>query len=187
MDKVVGQLLSKVRVAKIIFASILIVALSPATASGQARTFTSKSVDYVIEFPSNKWRSLASSGIIPARTRKAFIYEDGGNVRLLVRRKLVDAHVTPADMVRRRQVWDQHLSGYVLKKEEPFDGRLSGAKFSYEYVQGGKVMSALIYYLEADNRTIYSLLFTGPSDELQSLGNQTDSIARSFRMKNSRL
>ena len=113
MGKFVSQLLSKVRVPKFIFASLVIAALSPPSASGQAGTFTNKSVDYVIEFPSNKWRSLASSGIIPARTRKAFIYEDGGNVRLLVRRKLVDAHVTPPDMVRRRQLWDQHLSGYI--------------------------------------------------------------------------
>jgi hypothetical protein len=89
-------------------------------------------------------------------------------------------------MVRRRQNWDRHLSGYMLVKEESFAGQLSGSKFSYEYVKGGKIMVAVIYYLEADNRTIYSLLFTGPTDELKSLGNQTDSIARSFRLKNSR-
>ena len=113
------------------------------------------------------------------------MYADG-NVRLLVRRKFVDADVTPSDMVRRRQRWaQQQLAGYVSGKEESFSGRLNGARFSYEYVRGGKIISALIYYLEADNRTIYSLLFTGPTDELLSIGNQTDSIARSFRLKNS--
>ena len=89
-------------------------------------------------------------------------------------------------MVHRRQFWDKRLSGYILLKEESFAVQLSGTRFSYEHVQGGKVMSARIYYLEADTRTIYSLLFTGPRDELQSLGNQTDLIARSFRLKNSR-
>jgi hypothetical protein len=74
----------------------------------------------------------------------------------------------------------------VLVKEESFTGRLSCAKFSYEYTQGGQPMAALAYYLEADNRTIYSLLFTGTRDELQSLHNQADSIARSFRLKKSR-
>ncbi|HEY6121169.1 MAG TPA: hypothetical protein VIV66_14520 [Pyrinomonadaceae bacterium] len=168
-----------------LFTSILIATFSPTITSGQARTFTNKSVDYVIEFPSTRWRALPSSGIVPPRTRKAFMYADG-NVRLLVRRKFVDADVTPSEMVHRRQRWAQQLAGYVSGKEEPFSGRLDGAKFSYEYVRGGKTISAVIYYLETDNRTIYSLLFRGPRDELRSIGNQTDSMARSFRLKNSR-
>jgi hypothetical protein len=177
---------SNMRILMVILTSILMAALSPTGTSGQARTFTYKNVDYVIEFPSTRWRARASSGIVSTRTRKEFIFADGNNVRLLVRRKLVDVDVTPSDMVRRRQRWDRHLSGYMLVKEESFAGQLSGSKFSYEYVKGGKIMGAIIYYLEADNRTIYSLLFRGPRDELQSLGNQTDSIARSFRLKNSR-
>jgi hypothetical protein len=177
---------SHVRIFTILFTSILIAALFPAATSGQTRTFTNESVDYVVEFPSAKWRALRSSGLVLARTRKEFIYADGSNVRLLVRRKFVDADVTPADMVRRRQTWDRHLAGYVLVSEESFTGRLSGAKFSYEYTRGGKQMGALIYYLEADNRTIYSLLFTGPPDALQSHLDQIDSIARSFRLKKSR-
>ena len=174
------------RVLPIIFTCILIATFSPSITNGQGRSFTSKSVDYVIEFPSPRWRALASSGVVSERTRKEFSYADGHNVRLLVRRKLVDADRTPSDMVRTRQRWDRHLSGYILVNEETFAGQLSGARFSYEYVRGGKIMSARIYYLEADKRTIYSLLFTGPRDELESLGNQTDSIARSFRLKKAR-
>lgn len=47
-------------------------------------------------------------------------------------------------------------------------------------------MTALVYYLEADNRTIYSLLFSGTRDEILRLLTQADSIARSFRLKSSR-
>lgn len=177
---------SNKRILMLIFASITIATFSPLTANAQVHTFTNKNVNYVIEFPSPKWRALTSTGIVPARTRKEFIYADGDNVRLLVRRKLVDAAVTPSDMIRRRQYWDKRLSGYILLKEESFTGQLSGARFSYEYVQSGKIMNARIYYLEADNRTIYSLLFTGPRDELERLGDQTESIARSFRLKNVR-
>lgn len=177
---------SNMRIFTILFTSILIAALFPAATSGQTHTFTNKSVDYVIEFPSAKWRAISSSGIVPARTRKQFIYADRNSIRLLVRRKMVDADVTPSDMVRRRQTWDQYLAGYVLVKEESFTGRLSGAKFSYGYTQGGKPMIALVYYLEADNRTIYSLLFTGTRDELQGLLDEADSIARSFRLKKPR-
>lgn len=174
---------SHLRIFTILFTSILVAALFSTPASGQTRTFTNQGVDYVIEFPSDRWRALNSSGIVPARTRKEFTYAGGSSVRLLVRKKLVDADVTPTDMVRRRQTWDRHLAGYVLVKEEDFTGRLSGAKFFYEYTQGGKPMIALVYYLEADNRTIYSLLFTGTRDELQGHMGQADSIARSFRLK----
>lgn len=175
-----------VRILAILFTYVLIASLFPKVASGQGYTFTSKNVDYAIDFPSAKWRALRSSSIIPARTRKEFIYADGESLRLLVRKKMVDASVTTSDMVRRRQTWDQHLAGYVLVKDEDFNGRLSGSKFSYEYTQGGKPMTALVYYLEADNRTIYSLLFSGTRDEILRLLIQADSIARSFRLKSSR-
>lgn len=165
--------------------SSLVATILPSATRDQAYTFTNRSVDYVIEFPSSKWRVLPSSGIVSARTRTAFMYADGGRVRLLVRKKLVDASTTPSDMVRRRQTWDRHLAGYVLIKEESFTGRLSGSKFAYEYTRGGKPMTAVIYYLEADNRTIFSLLFRGPRDGMENLRNQADSIARSFRLKRS--
>ena len=171
----------------ILLTSVLVAALFPSTTRSQTRTFTNRSVDYVIEFPSSKWRILPSSGIVSARTRKEFIHADGDRVRLLIRRKLVDVDVTPSDMVRRRQLWDRHLAGYVLIKEESFNGQMSGVKFAYEYTRGGKPMTALIYYLEADNRTIYSLLFRGTRDEMQRLHDQSDSIARSFRLKKSSL
>jgi len=73
----------------------------------------------------------------------------------------------------------------VLTKEESFTGKLSGSKFAYEYTRGGKPMTALIYYLEADNRTIFSLLFRGPRDGMKNLRDQADSIASSFRLKRS--
>ncbi len=55
--------------------------------------------------------------------------------------------------------------------------------FSYEYTAGGKAMAGRLYYLQADNRTVYALRFTGLRDRLLQIRNQTDSIARSFRLK----
>jgi len=167
------------------FLSSSLVPILPSATRDQAYTFTNRSVDYAIEFPSSKWRVLPSSGIVSARTRREFSYAGKGRIRLLVRRKLVDVRTTPSDMVRRRQTWDQHLASYVLIKEESFSGRLSGTKFSYEYTQGGKPMTAIIYYLEADSRTIYSLLFRGLRDDIQRLNDEADAIARSFRLKRS--
>ena len=44
-------------------------------------------------------------------------------------------------------------------KVEPFAGRLSGTKFTYEYSDGGRLMAGKVYYLQADKRDIYVLRF----------------------------
>jgi hypothetical protein len=54
---------------------------------------------------------------------------------------------------------------------------------SYEFVRGGKTMLGRTYYLQADNRTIYTLRFTGLKDKLARIRNQTDLIARTFKLK----
>ena len=68
-------------------------------------------------------------------------------------------------------------------KDERFSGRLSGVVAGYEYTSAGKPMAGRIYYLQADSRTVFVLNFTGLRDKLQRIQNQTDSIARSFRLK----
>jgi len=66
---------------------------------------------------------------------------------------------------------------------ESFKGALSGTKYSYEYVSAGKPMAAVIYYLQVAKRAIYRIEFSGPRKMLSDLANQTESIARSFRLK----
>ena len=44
-------------------------------------------------------------------------------------------------------------------------------------------MMGRIYYLQADNRTIYALRFTGLRDKISRIRNQTDLIARTFKIK----
>jgi hypothetical protein len=75
------------------------------------------------------------------------------------------------------------LPGFVEGKEEKFSGRLNGVTVSYEFVKTGKPMMGRIYYLQADNRTVYALRFTGLRDKLARIRNQTDLISRSFRLK----
>ena len=60
---------------------------------------------------------------------------------------------------------------------------MNGTAFNYEYTSAGKPMTGRIYYLQADNRTIYVLRFTGLRDRLGRIRNQMDIIARSFRLK----
>ncbi len=173
---------SKTRVFTILLTSILILVSFPSAASAQTRTYRSKSADYILELPSPNWRAVKLSGIAHSRTE--FIYGVQNSVHLRIRKELVDPGVSPADLVRRQQKWDSvYLRGYVIGQDESFDGRLSGAKYSYEYVTGGQPMAGMIYYLQANSRIIYRVEFTGSRDNLWELGQQTDFIARSFRLK----
>ena len=44
-------------------------------------------------------------------------------------------------------------------------------------------MSGRTYYLQAGSRTVYVLRFTGLRNKLAVIRNQTDQIARSFKLK----
>jgi hypothetical protein len=75
------------------------------------------------------------------------------------------------------------LPGFVSGKDEPFNGRLDGVTVSYEFTQAGKAMTGRSYYLQSDAHTVYVLRFTGLRQKLIAIRNQTDSIARSLRVK----
>jgi hypothetical protein len=66
---------------------------------------------------------------------------------------------------------------------ESFTGAVSGTKYSYEYVSAGKPMATVSYYLRVTKRAIYRFEFIGSPKMLLDLADQTDSIARSFRLK----
>lgn len=145
-------------------------------------THTSDQGEYSIELPSSLWRSIAEPD--PARERAEFVYGDRMDGYLQIRKEIVDAGTSPADVAQRDQ--DQklrYIPGFVGGKQEPFSGRLNGVTASYEFTKAGKPMMGRIYYLQADNRTIYALRFTGLRDKLARIRNQTDSITRSFKLK----
>jgi len=138
--------------------------------------------EYSIELPSNLWRSIAESDTV--RERAEFVYGDRMDGYLQIRKEIVDAGTTPSDLAQRDQEQKlRYIPGFVEGKQEPFSGRLNGVTASYEFTKAGKPMMGRIYYLQADNRTIYALRFTGLRDKLARIRNQTDSIARSFKLK----
>lgn len=145
-------------------------------------SYTSDQIDYTIELPSTQWRVISEPDA--AHERAEFVYGDRLDGYLQVRREVVDAGTTPSDLARRDM--DQKLRflpGFVEGKEESFKGRLNGVTVSYEFVKTAKPMMGRIYYVQADNRTIYALRFTGLRDKLARIRNQTDLIARSFKLK----
>jgi hypothetical protein len=146
------------------------------------QTFTSDNAGYTLELPSEKWRVTQEPDSLHEHAE--FIYGDRNDGYLRIRKEVVEAGTSASDISQRDQDQKLHfMTGYVEGKEEKFAGRLNGVTFGYEYTAGGKPMAGRIYYLQADNRTIYALRFTGLRDRLSIIRNQTDSIARSFRLK----
>lgn len=174
------ELINNMPVLRIILASGFL-ALSCSLASAQ-QVFTSDKIDYTIELPSTTWRVVSEPDA--AHEHIEFVYGDRLEGHLQLRKEVVDAGTTASDLARRDR--DQKFRfhpGFVEGKEETFSGRLNGVTVSYEFIKTGKPMIGRIYYLQADNRTIYALRFTGLRDKLARIRNQTDLIARSFKLK----
>jgi hypothetical protein len=166
----------------IAFVTLILLAGSCSLAVAQEGAYTNDQVDYTLELPSAQWRVISEPDA--AHTHAEFVYGDRLEGYLQIRKEIVEAGTTPSDLARRDL--DQKLRflpGFVEGKEEPFKGRLNGVTVSYEFIKTGKPMMGRIYYLQADNRTIYALRFSGLRDKLARIRNQTDFIARSFRLK----
>ena len=168
------------RYLKVLFIMIAMGAAA-SVATGQ-HAFTNDKIDYMLELPSTQWRVISEPDA--AHEHAEFVYNDRLDGHLQIRKEIVEAGTKASDLARRDL--DQKLRffpGFVEGKEETFSGRLSGITISYEFVKTGKPMMGRVYYLQGDNRTIYALRFTGLKDKLARIRNQTDLIARSFKLK----
>jgi hypothetical protein len=128
------------------------------------------------------WRPILEPDA--AHENPEFVFGDRLDGYLTIRKEVVEAGTTAGQLAERDL--DQKLRflpGFVEGKQEPFNGRLDGVTASYEYTKTGKVMLGRTYYLQADNRTIYALRFTGLKEKLTRIRNQTDLIARTFKLK----
>lgn len=154
--------------------------LTPSTMAQQL--YTHDKVDYTFELPSATWRAIVEPDA--AHENPEFVYGDRLDGYLTIRKEVVEAGTTPADFATRDQDLKlRFLPGFVQGKQDPFNGRLDGVTMSYEFVRTGKPMIGRVYYLQADNRTIYALRFTGLRDKVNRIRNQTDLIARTFKIK----
>lgn len=161
---------------------ILYALLFPIAAAGQTKPYTVTTSQYSIDLPSQRWRAITVSGADYHRDFK--FSEDNDVVRLRIRRDIVDENVSTTDLAERQRRLDRSSKrGYVTGTIESFDGKLSGTRYSYEYVTSGRTTARVIYYLRATKRSIYRIEFSGPPKMLLGLADQTQSIAQSFRPK----
>jgi hypothetical protein len=164
----------------LVFALLLLGLAAPVALAQQL--YTNDKVDYTFELPSATWHAIIEPDA--AHEHPEFVYGDRLDGFLTIRKEVVDAGTTPAEVARRDQdLRLRFLPGFIEGKPETFNGRLDGVTISYEFVRTGKPMLGRTYYLQADNRTIYALRFTGLKDKLGRIRNQTDQIARTFKLK----
>jgi hypothetical protein len=164
----------------VVLALVLVGLMTPAASAQQL--YTHEKVNYSFELPSATWRTILEPD--EAHENPEFVYGDRLDGYLTIRKEAVEAGTTPRDVAQRDQdLTLRFLPGFVQGKQDPFNGRLDGVMMSYEFVRAGKAMIGRTYYLQADNRTIYALRFTGLREKLNRIRNQTDLIARTFKIK----
>ena len=161
---------------------ILVLIVQMASMSLAQQLYTHDKVEYSFELPSPTWKVILEPDA--AHDHPEFVYGDRLDGYLTVRKEIVEAGTTAAQVAERDMEQKlRFLPGFVEGKQEAFNGRLDGVTASYEFTRTGKVMLGRTYYLQADNRTVYAIRFTGLKDKLGRIRNQTDLIARTFKLK----
>ena len=161
--------------------ALALLAAAAAAVTAQERAYTSETGEYVLELPSEVWKSVPRPD--NAHQHTEFVYGVRSDGYLRVRREVIEGGELREYARAEADTKLRFLPGFVGGKDGRFAGRLSGLVSNYEFTRGGKPMAGRVYYLQADGRTVYVLHFTGMRDRLQRIQNQTDAIARSFRLK----
>lgn len=166
---------------RFIFSSVLSVFLA-LFAFGQSQTFSDANVEYTFIVPGPTWKKVKSPSA--ANPGVEYVYGDRLDGHFEVRKVSLKEGKLIADLIEEDDLKIQIAEGYVRGKDENFAGAFRGRVFNYEFVKFGKPMSGRFYYLKADNTdTVYILRFTGYKDKLRLIRNDTDSIARTFKLK----
>ncbi len=147
------------------------------SAFAQNKTFSDPNVDYTFEIPEENWIMTNKSPNVE------YVYGDKKDGHFEVRKLTVKAGTMMADVIRDEEQKLQFLPGYVAGKEENFQGVFDGRVFNFEYVRSSRNMSGRYYFLKANETTVYVLRFAGNRDKLRSIRNETDLIARTFKLK----
>ncbi len=151
------------------------------SALAQTQTFSDPNVDYTFELPTETWKMTAKPSEISPNVEYVFGTKSDGYLE--VRKMTIKKGELLSETIEGEEQKLQFLPGYVTGKEESFDGKLKGKVFNFEFIRSARNMSGRIYFLKADDGTVYALRFTGERDKLRSIRNETDSIARTFEVK----
>lgn len=154
------------------------------TAAAAAQTgdvFSDENVDYTFEVPEKDWKMTAKPSDLSPNVE--YVYKDKSSGHLEVRKLTVKSGETLENVIRDEETKLQFKPGFVAGKQEVFRGALFGRVFNFEFIRSGRNMSGRYYFLQADDNTVYVLRFEAFRDSLRTIRNQTDSMARTFKIK----
>jgi hypothetical protein len=172
----------KMKINKFAFVfSVVFAVLAAVSSFAQGDAFTDPNVDYGFDLPDAKWKMTVKPSATSPNVEYVYGYRTEGHLE--VRKLSVAKNVLLSDVIKEEEQKLQFRPGYVAGKEENFVGRLRGSVFNFEFVAAAKGMAGRFYFLRANETTIYVLRFAGLKDTLRSIENQTDSIARTFKVK----
>ena len=161
---------------------LLCVALTLTTvAAAQESTFNDPNVEYSFVLPEAGWKMIVRPSATSPNVE--YVFNDRREGHMEIRKLSVGKDSYMTDVMRDEESKLQFQPGYIAGKEENFSGILRGNVFNYEFVRSGRNMSGRFYFLRASDTTVYILRFTGERDQLKSIRNQTDSIARTFNVR----
>jgi len=168
------------------FCSLLLLAASfTAFAFAQAEVFEDPDGKYSLNLP-NGWLGVVSTdGLGRNEVNIVFKVRENGALKIRV------AEVVPGAEPMEYAAQDEQervrfAPSYDKISLEKFllGGTRTGALLSYDYKNAsGQPFTGRVYYLRADEKTIYVLQFTGRRNILGTLRSHTDLIARSLKLK----
>lgn len=164
---------------KILFSVIAALFLSFSAFS--QTTFSDANVSYTFDLPTAAWKMTVKPS--PISPNVEYVYVDKADGHLEIRKITIKKDEMLSETIEGEEARLQFQPGYVRGKEETFEGKLKGKVFNYEFVRSSRNMSGRIYFLKADDTTVYALRFTGERDKLRTIRNETDSVARTFAIK----
>lgn len=160
----------------LLFSFVLLLTVSV----GAQVDFTDPNVDYTFTLPNDLWKMTTKPSDVSPNVEYVYKFKNLGHLE--VRKVKIDEKVLLGDLFKQEELSLRFKDGYVTGKEENFQGALSGRVFNFEFARSGHAMSGRFYFLNADSTTVYLLRFIGLKDELRSIRNETDSIARTFKL-----
>jgi hypothetical protein len=151
-------------------------------AFAQTEVFSDVNCEYTFDLPDAAWKIVTKPTVTSPNVEYAYGDRFAGNLE--VRKVSIKTGEVVSDVILRETEQKlQFILGFVNGKEMDFSGKLKGRVFNFEFVKAGKNMSGRFYYLRSDDETVYILRFTGLREKLMAIRNQTDSIARTFKLK----
>jgi hypothetical protein len=168
---------------KKLFITAIFVLLFAFSVFAQTETFIDVNCDYTFELPDATWKMVSNKPSV-TNPNVEYAYGDRFAGNLEVRKISAKTDELTSDIIQRETEQKlQFWQGFVNGKEADFSGKMKGRVFNFEYVKNAKSMSGRFYFLRANDETVYVLRFTGLREKLLAIRNQTDSIARTFKLK----